>query len=236
MIPVRDTIPCTNTPVITWTLIGINTLLFLLLQMLQEPESVQILHLYGLVPARYSNPEWAAALGYPPNDYLPFLTCMFLHAGWLHLLMNMWLIWIFADNIEDVMGRVRFTVFYLLCGLAATATHMLYNPVSQIPTVGASGAIAGVLGAYFFLFPYARVIIWIPILFLPIFIQVPAIAFLGVWVIFQLYEATTAIVIGKEYMDVAWWGHLGGFIAGAALHRFFLSGEFDREYKKNDDD
>jgi membrane associated rhomboid family serine protease len=221
MIPVRDTIPCDHTPVVTWTLIGINVVIFLFLKSLQEPEAVQILHLYGLVPARYFHPEWAAAWGYPPGNYLPFLSCMFLHAGWSHLLFNIWLIWIFADNIEDVMGKWRFLIFYLICGLVGSLIHMAYNPASQTPTVGASGAIAGVLGAYFFLYPYAKVVIWIPILFLPIFIQVPAIAFLGVWVIFQLYEATTAIVAGKA-LEVAWWGHLGGFIAGALLHRLFL--------------
>ncbi|MGH8558630.1 MAG: rhomboid family intramembrane serine protease [Methylococcales bacterium] len=222
MIPIRDTIPCENTPIVTWTLIGVNIVLFLLLKLLNEPAAVQILHLYGLVPARYFHPEWAAALGYPAGNYLPFLSNMFLHAGWSHLLFNIWLIWIFADNIEDVMGKPRFLMFYLICGLVAGLVHMTYNPGSQMPTVGASGAIAGVLGAYFFLYPYAKIVIWIPILFLPIFIQVPAVAFLGVWVIFQLNEATTAIVVGQAYMDVAWWGHLGGFVAGAVLHRFFL--------------
>lgn len=222
MIPIRDTIPCENTPYVTWSLIGLNVVIFMFLKFLDDPVAVQILHLYGMVPARYFHPEWAAALGYPPHNYLPFLSCMFLHAGWSHLLFNIWLIWIFADNIEDVMGSTRFLVFYLICGLVATAVHMAYNPDSQTPTVGASGAIAGVLGAYFLLYPYAKIIIWIPILFLPIFIQVPAIAFLGVWVIFQLYEATTAIVAGQANMDVAWWGHLGGFIAGALVHRVFL--------------
>ncbi len=228
MIPVRDTIPCENTPIVTWILIAVNTVLFLLLKTLEDPAAVQFLHLYGLVPARYTDPQWAMNFGYPSENYLPFLSCMFLHAGWVHLLMNMWLLWIFADNIEDVMGKWRFIIFYLICGLIATLTHVLYNPDSQAPTVGASGAIAGVLGAYFFLFPYARVIIWIPILFLPIFIQVPAIAFLGVWVIYQLYEVTTAIVIGREYLEVGWWGHLGGFIVGAVLHRFFLSRDSQR--------
>lgn len=222
MIPIRDTIPCENTPIVTWVLIGVNVLIFLLLKVLQDPQAVQILHLYGLVPARYFHPEWATAFGYPAGDYLPFLSCMFLHAGWSHLLFNIWLIWIFADNVEDVMGKPRFIVFYLFCGLIASLIHVAYNPDSRMPTVGASGAIAGVLGAYFFLYPYAKIILWIPILFLPIFIQVPAIAFLGAWVIFQLYEATTAIVAGQAYMDVAWWGHLGGFAAGALVHRLFL--------------
>ncbi len=219
-IPIRDTIPCKNTPVVTWTLIGVNIVLLLLLKLLKDPAELQILHLYGLVPARYFHPEWAGASGYPSGNYLTLLTNMFLHAGWSHLLTNIWLIWIFADNIEDVMGKPRFLMFYLICGLVAGLVHMAYNPDSQIPTVGASGAIAGVLGAFFFLYPDAKVVIWI--LFLPIFIQVPAIAFLGVWFIFQLYEVITAIVAGQTQMDAAWWGHLGGFVAGAVLHRFFL--------------
>ncbi|MGR9107418.1 MAG: rhomboid family intramembrane serine protease [Gammaproteobacteria bacterium] len=221
MIPVRDTIPCEHTPFVTWVLIGINVAVFLFLKLLQEPVAVQILHLYGLVPKRFFHPEWASALGYPPGDYWPFLTSMFLHASWTHLLFNIWLIWIFADNIEDVMGKPRFLLFYLICGLLGNLLHMAFNPESQSPAIGASGAIAGVLGAYFFLYPYAKVVIWIPILFLPIFMQVPAIAFLGVWVIFQLSAVTTAIVAG-QVMDVAWWGHIGGFLAGALLHRLFL--------------
>ena len=222
MIPVRDTIPCVNTPTVTWTLIGVNVLVFLLMKLLSEPSAVQILHLYGLVPARYFYPEWALALGYPADTYLPFLSCIFLHAGWSHILFNIWLIWIFADNVEDVMGKPRFIAFYLICGLIASAVHLAYNPDSTTPIVGASGAIAGVLGAYFFLYPYAKIVVWIPIFYLPIFIQIPAIAFLGAWVILQLYEVTTAMVIPEAYMDVAWWGHLGGFVAGAVLHRFLL--------------
>lgn len=222
MIPVRDTIPCVNTPVITWTMIGLNFFVFLVLQFASEPTLNQILHLYGLVPARFSQPDWATMFGYPDNGYWVFVTCMFIHASWLHLIFNMWMLWIFGDNIEDVMGRMRFIVFFFLCGIIGSIFHLFYNPGSMIPSVGASGAIAGILGAYFFLFPYARIVIWVPIFFLPIFFQVPAIAFVGVWVIFQLYEATTAVFIKQASMDVAWWGHLGGFLAGGLLYRFFL--------------
>ncbi|MGH8475912.1 MAG: rhomboid family intramembrane serine protease [Methylococcales bacterium] len=218
-IPIGDTIPCINKPVVTWTLIGINVVLFLSLKLLDGATFIHILKLYGLVPRRYFDPAWAAGWNYPARNYLPLLSHMFLHASWSHLLFNTWLIWIFADNIEDMMGKPRFLIFYLLCGVVAGLIHMAFNPDSQSATVGASGAIAGVLGAYFFLYPYGKVIIWL--LFLPIFIQVPAVAFVGVWVIFQLNEATTAIVVGQP-MDVAWWGHLGGFACGCLLYRFFL--------------
>lgn len=134
--------------------------------------------------------------------------------------MNLWLLWIFGDNVEDRMGSLRFLAFYLVCGLASGLLHVAANPQSNIPTIGASGAIAGVMGAYFFLFPYARIIIWV--FFLPLFVKVPAIAFLGIWVMIQLYQATTGASSGDPYAAVAWWGHLGGFIAGMLLHPLFL--------------
>lgn len=222
MIPVRDTVPCLHRPVLTWTLMGANTSIFLLLQMAPETIVHNVYYLYGLVPARYMHPEWAQQAGFPLHDYWAFLSNMFLHGGWLHIILNMWMLWIFGDNIEDRMGAGRFLAFYLLCGLAAGIVHVLYNPNSPIPAVGASGAIAGVMGAYFFLFPYARIVIWIPIFLLPIFFEVPAIAFLGLWVIYQLYNATTATDLGHASTDVAWWGHVAGFITGVFLYRLFL--------------
>ncbi len=219
MIPIWDTIPCERTPYITWALIGVNFAIFLLLQFSPEQTAIYILHLYGMVPVRFSHPELAAFYGYPENNYLPFITCMFLHASWMHVLLNMWMLWIFGDNIEDVMGTLRFVVFFFICGLVATTVHLVFNPESVLPTVGASGALAGILGAYFFLFPYARIVLWF---IFPIFIQVPAIAFLGFWVIFQLHDATTALYFKPNDLDQAWWGHLGGFLSGAVLYRFFL--------------
>ena len=129
--------------------------------------------------------------------------------------------WIFADNVEDRMGHWRFLLFYLICGLLATGLQWYFDPYLAIPVVGASGAIAGVLGAYFFLYPYARVVLCFPF-FIPIVFHVPAIAFLGLWVIIQLHKAMTAVVFKGVTVDVAWWAHLGGFIAGLLLYRFFL--------------
>ncbi len=218
MIPFRDTVPLQNTPWVTWTLILVNLLMFLYVDSLEPDAERAFQYLHGLVAARYMRPDWAAAVGFP-EDYMPFVTSMFLHGSWLHLIFNMWLLWIFGDNIEDRMGGVRFVAFYLLCGLIAGLTHIYANPISTMPTIGASGAVAGVMGAYFFLFPYARIVIWV--LFLPIFVEVPAIAFLGIWVIIQLYKVTTALGT-SGYSDVAWFGHLGGILAGMFLYRPFL--------------
>jgi membrane associated rhomboid family serine protease len=175
-----------------------------------------------MVPIRYSNPLWATNFGLPPDGYLSFFTNLFLHDGWLHLIVNMWFLWIFADNIEDRMGHGRFIIFYLLCGFLATALQWYFIPELVIPVVGASGAIAGVLGAYFFIYPTARIIILIPLFFWPLYFEIPAIGFLGVWVIIQLHKATTAMVFENIAVDVAWWAHIGGFIAGSIIYRFFL--------------
>lgn len=221
MIPIRDSIPCHNLPIVTWTLMAINSVVFLL--MLTMPDSMRqaFVFLYGMVAARYSHPAWAMDVGLPDDHYLSFLTSMFLHGGWMHIIMNMLFLWIFADNIEDRMGRLRFIIFYFLCGLTAAFLQYFFNADSTVPVVGASGAIAGIMGAYFFLYPYARIIIWIPLFFLPIFFEVPAIAFLGFWVIIQLKNATDTLV-NQPFADVAWWGHLGGFLMGAVCYRYFI--------------
>lgn len=224
MIPYRDNVPCEHPAVVTWALIAINTAVFLYSLSLPVKVLNDLFYLHGLVPIRYTQPQWAQFVGFPANNYWPFLSSMFLHSGWMHILLNMWMLWIFGDNIEDRMGPIRFLLFYLLCGLVAGFVHLITNPDSPIATVGASGAIAGVLGAYYILFPFARIVVWIPIFFLPIFIHVPAIAFLGFWVIIQIGQAT-APSTGQAFADVAWWGHLGGFVAGLVLYRFLLRPE-----------
>ncbi len=218
MIPIRDTAPCHSRPLVTWGLMAICIIVFVTMKLMPEQLSFRLINLYGMVPIRYTNPYY----GLPFDGYLSFLTSLFLHGNWPHLIMNMWFLWIFGDNVEDRMGRLPFLVFYLTCGLLATFLQWFFDPNLAIPVVGASGAIAGVLAAYFFLYPLERVVVWIPILFLPIVIHVPAIAFLGLWVLIQLHSATTAMVFGNATVDVAWWAHLGGFIAGSVLYRVFL--------------
>ncbi len=227
MIPIRDNIVCKTTPYVSWGIMAVCIVIFIAMKMMPDELQRQLIYLYGMVPIRYSNPDWATSFGLPPDGYFSFLSSLFLHGGWLHIIINMWFIWIFANNIEDRMGHGRFLVFYLLCGLFATFVQWYFDPSMTIPVVGASGAIAGILGAYFFISPYARVVIWFPFLFLPLFFELPAIAFLGFWVIIQIQNATTAMMFDSVTADVAWWAHLGGFIAGAFLHPLFINNKMD---------
>ena len=180
MFPIGDTVPRRSPPIVTWTLIAVNCLIFFFELGMPESALEHFFYLFGLVPARYTHPGWRVWLGLPIDDYWPFLTNMFLHGGWVHLIGNMWTLWIFGDNVEDRMGPYRFLFFYLLCGLAGSLAHLYTNPASTIPAFGASGAIAGVMGAYLVLFPRSRVIVLIPVLFIPLFFEFPAFLYLGV--------------------------------------------------------
>lgn len=225
MIPIRDNILSTKRPYVSWGIMSICIVIFISMELIPDELKRQLTYLYGMVPIRYSNPQWATSFGLPPDKGLSFLSNLFLHAGWLHLIINMWFIWVFAKNIENRMGHGRFLVFYLLCGLFATFIQWYFDPSLVIPIIGASGAIAGILGAYFFLYPYARIIIWLPLFFLPIFFELPAIAFLGFWVIIQFQNAASTLIFDGTTIDVAWWAHLGGFIAGVFLHPLFITNQ-----------
>lgn len=233
MIPIRDNIPNKRTPYVSWGIIAICIAIFVTMKLLPYETQRQLVYQYGMMPIRYSNPQWAVAFGLPPDGYLSFLSSLFIHSDWFHITANMWFIWIFAHNIEDKMGHARFLIFYLLCGLLATYAQWSFDPELAIPVVGASGAIAGVLGAYFFISPYARVVIWLPILFLPIFFEIPAIAFLGFWAIIQFQNATSSIIFEGVTVNVAWWSHIGGFLAGAFFHPMFLAKEKSKELSKD---
>ena len=143
MIPLRDNVPSTRRPLVTWTIIGLCTLLFLFEQLLPDRILFEFMHIYGVVSARFTDPAYAAAMGYPEGGYESMVTYMFLHGGWLHFLLNMWVLWIFSDNVEEALGPLRFTVFYLLCGLVAAWTHILFNWNAVAPVIGASGALTG---------------------------------------------------------------------------------------------
>ena len=221
MIPIRDTVPRQHFPFAVWALIAINVYVFIRELALPQDMTEQFIYLFGLVPARFTHADWAAGVGFP-HTYLPFFTTMFLHGGWLHIIGNMWVLWIFGDNVEDRMGPFRFLLFYLLCGLAAGVVHVLTNPSSTVPAVGASGAIAGVMAAYFALFPRARIIAMFPILFYPVFFQVPAFIYLGFWFLTQFFSGTLAIASHREVSGIAWWAHVGGFGAGILLFSLFL--------------
>lgn len=222
MIPLRDNVPSSRRPLVTWTIIGLCTLLFLFEQILPGPVLFEFIHIYGVVPARYTDPTYAHVMGYPEGGYESLITYMFLHGGWLHFLLNMWVLWIFSDNVEEALGPLRFTVFYLLCGLLAAVSHILFNWNAVAPVIGASGAIAGVMGAYFRLFPRARVVTLIPIIIIPWIIELPAVVFLGIWFAVQILSGLAGSAGGGEATSVAFWAHAGGFVAGMALVRLFL--------------
>ncbi len=222
MIPLRDENPSRNPPYVVWALIVANALVFLL-ELSLPPDSLQeFFVLFGIVPARFTHPEWARALGIPVDDWWPFLTSLFIHGGWFHIIGNMWFLWIFGDNVEDRMGHGRFLVFYILCGVIAGFAHMVTNPTSTIPAFGASGAISGVLGAYLLFFPHARVLVLFPIIIWPLLFVLPASIFLGLWFFIQFFSGTFSLLAPSEGGGVAWWAHIGGFVAGLSLAPYFL--------------
>jgi membrane associated rhomboid family serine protease len=200
MIPLRDVIPSRTVPVVTIGLIAANALVFVFQLSLPDRELRALFYTYGLVPAAF--------------DWPTLVTSMFLHAGWLHIIANMWFLWIFGDNVEDRMGHGRYLVFYLLCGVAAALGQAVIDPESSKPMVGASGAIAGVMGAYFVLYPRSRILTLLPILFFIQIVEVPAIVFLGLWFVFQLFSGVGSVAAHSQAGGVAVWAHVAGFVFG----------------------
>lgn len=216
MFPLKDSIPRTHKPWMTWAIIAVNLILFLYTLGLTPQAQQVFMYIVGAVPARFNHPEWAARVGFPGSGMLSYVTYMYLHGGFLHLLTNMWSMWIFADNIEDVMGPFRFFIFYTFCGIAALGVHMLFNPDSTVPVIGASGAIAGVMGSYFLMYPHSRVLTVIPIFIFPLIVEVPGVVFLGIWFLVQFFSGVSTIG-DQAGQGIAWWAHAGGFVAGMAL-------------------
>jgi len=209
MIPIRDAIRSQNFPVVNLLIIGINVFVFLW-QLTQGPHLQESLFLYGIVPVRYSDPGFSEHFS-RFQQWLPFLTSMFLHGSFLHILGNMWFLYIFGDNIEDRLGHIRYLFFYILCGVAAGLIHLLTNWGSKLPTIGASGAISGVMGAYLLLYPRARITTLILIFFFFQLVEIPAFVFLGYWLLLQLFSAS---LTSSHVGGIAWWAHIGGFASG----------------------
>ena len=216
MIPIRDAIRSKHFPAVNFLIIGLNIIVFLW-ELIQGPHLGEAFFFFGLVPIRYSDPELSAHFT-TFQQSLPFLTSMFLHGGFLHILGNMWFLYIFGDNIEDRVGHIRYLIFYIFCGVAAGLVHLLTNWNSKIPTIGASGAISGVMGAYLLLYPRARILTLIPIFFFFQFIELPAFIFLGYWLLLQLFSAS---LTPSNVGGVAFWAHIGGFISGLILIKIF---------------
>jgi len=222
MIPLRDTIPARRFPIVNTAIIVLNVLVFLF-ESVQSPDQLdQFIWLWGLVPAHF----WQGfAVSAQPNGgglgrWLPLFTSMFMHGGWWHLVSNMLALYIFGDNVEDRMGHFRYPLFYLFGGLVASAAHLVAYSGSSIPTVGASGAIAGVLGAYLVLYPRARVVTLVPVFYFVRIIEIPALIYLGFWFISQLFNGLFALAATADVLQsggVAWWAHIGGFVFGLAV-------------------
>jgi membrane associated rhomboid family serine protease len=225
MIPLKDTIPHTGVPLITWILILLNGIIFIYEISIPKDILEEIFYLFGLVPARYSSPQWALIHGLSPKDYFPFLTNMFLHAGWLHIIGNMWFLHLFGSSVEDRMGHIRFLIFYIFTGLAANIIFYIIDSHSMIPEFGASGAIAGVMGAYIVMFPRAQILTLIPIFLFPLFVNLSAFFYLGFWFFIQLFSGTLSFT-SHGTGGVAWWAHVGGFITGIVLLPLFRRGEY----------
>lgn len=214
MIPLRDSTPGKHFPLVTVLLIILNLYIFYFETTLSSQGMEQLISSLGLVPARYNQLL-------PLSAYLPFLTSMFLHGSWMHVIGNMWVLWLFGDNVEDNMGKVNFLLFYLLCGLIAAITHYYVNPSSTVPVVGASGAVAGIMGAYFLMFKHARVLTFVPPFFL---FNLPAWIYLGFWALTQLYSGTVQLS-SSAGQQIAFWAHVGGFTAGMLLYRLFIEND-----------
>ncbi|MGZ6220629.1 MAG: rhomboid family intramembrane serine protease, partial [Syntrophales bacterium] len=217
MIPIRDTIPSRHYAVVN-TVIIIANIFFFMVEMSHDEALNAFIYTYGLVPARYSMPQLAAHFTFSEQMF-SFISFMFLHGSFWHLAGNMWFLYIFGNNVEDRLGHLRYLFFYLLCGLSSGLAHVFFNLGSTMPTIGASGAIAGVMGAYFILYPKARIVTLIPIVFIPYFVELPAAIFLGIWLFIQFISAAlTSVNAG----GIAWWAHIGGFIFGALFLKIFL--------------
>ncbi len=221
MIPLQDILPRRNPPVITWSIILVNILIFFYELLLPFSEREVFFRTWGFVPAKFFNDYFEILLGVPwYQKYLASITHLFIHGGWLHLIGNMWTLWIFGDNVEDRLGPFKFLFFYLGCGFLATLTHAFIYSDSVIPVVGASGAISAVMGAYFMMYPFSRILVLIPIFFVPLFFEVPAFLYLGYWFLIQFYSGLFSLVLPESFGGIAWFAHIGGFTYGALLYRF----------------
>lgn len=252
MFPLRDDVPTETTPFVNYMVIAACAAVFLM-QSAASEDGDGLIYQYGMVPARISQPDKPILMlpteadvsarreGFdisverlaPPSAVPPWMTlftCIFLHGGLMHLVGNMWFLYIFGDNVEDRFGHFGYALMYMVCGVAASLGHLLSSPGSTIPTVGASGAIAGVLGAYFVMFRGARVVTLLPLGVFTQIVAVPAPFFLGLWFLFQFVSAT---MTPGEGGGVAWWAHIGGFIAGVATAFIFSGmGHVPRQYQR----
>jgi membrane associated rhomboid family serine protease len=223
MIPIRDNTRSNTYPIVTKTIILLNVLAFIW-ELAAGRYLPQAILQFAVIPARYTHPAEAAEYFGPFSNVgaalVPFFSSMFLHGGWLHLIGNMWILWIFGDNVEDRLGHVRFLFFYIAGGLAAALVHVVTNASSGLPTIGASGAIAAVMGAYFRFYPHARIETIIPPFFFGPILILPAVVFLGWWFLLQFFTGFASLAAPGQVGGIAWWAHIGGFVFGLMICLF----------------
>ena len=217
MIPLKDTTPRRSVPVVTLLLIAANIAVFLYQLTLSPRAGDAFIQLYGLVPAKI---EYAlAGRHYTLAEALvPLFTCMFLHGGFLHIIGNMWFLWIFGANVEEAFGSIPYLFFYLLCGVISSVTQAAFSWGSHVPSIGASGAISGILGAYIVLFPGSRILTLVPLFIIFFTARIPAVLFIGLWFLVQFLSGISSLGVASAG-GVAWWAHIGGFVIGMLLAR-----------------
>lgn len=206
-----------------WLIILANLAVFIYQLTLNDSQLASFFSKYGLIPNHYSSFTTDDLLSLKVFTVYPFITNIFIHGGWLHFIANMWVLIIFGDNVENRMGSFRYLLFYMLCGLVASGAHFALNMNSAVPAIGASGAIAGVMAAYMFLFPFAKVVLLVPILFIPLFFSVPAVIYIGLWFLIQLWNGGILLSNIAPSTNIAFFAHIGGFLSGVLLYSFFLS-------------
>ncbi len=217
MIPIRDSVFCRTTPYVVLGLIALNVLVFLHMQGLQGIAARRFVVEWGLLPILFSPPDHVRIPTLGLRHYATFVTSTFLHGGWFHLIFNMWTLWLFGCALESRLGSLRFLAFYLLCGIGAGVVHVWFNAGSQVPVIGASGAVAGVIAAYAWSYPRAEITLLIPIVIFPLFVDVPAMLFAGLWFALQLAQGYAELLRPAMGGGIAWWAHAGGFVVGVIL-------------------
>jgi membrane associated rhomboid family serine protease len=230
MFPLRDNIFRRQFPLVTWLIILVNVAIFHMESSLDPEVARQIIDRFAIIPARYGFDGSFLGLRLPIADYLPLVTSMFMHGSWLHIIGNMWFLYLFGASVEDRMGKSRYFFFYVLCGLMAGFIYIYFDLQSMVPSIGASGAIAGVMGAYLVLFPTARIVTLILVIIIPFFVELPALLYIGIWFFYQVLLETVYASSPGMGGGTAWWAHIGGFVSGMLLlFPFRVKGLFHRQ-------